>query len=304
MAEKPSLKQHLSGLKDRQLAELIYSISTLSQDVRKEFPHRLITENAQMNKYGEIAKELDTWTNEFFCNAMLRTKLVRAVYSEELEEPRLGDKNGPFVVTIDPLDGSSNIATNNPFGTIIGIWKKDLPAKGSEQVASLYKLYGPITTLVYTTKETGKVAEFVKHRKGEIEYFLLYDNMKLPEPGSVYGIGGSPIEFDDKYNDFFRRLVFEHKLKNRYCGAFVGDFSQVLHYGGYFAYPGTPKKPQGKLRLFYEGNPMSLIIENAGGASSNGFKSVLDVTGDDIDARTPVHIGNRHIIKELEEMLR
>ncbi len=299
-----SLTQHLEQLKDRPLARLINVVADLSADIRREFPHRLITENAVKNNYGEFTRKLDDWTNKTFCKALIGSNLVRKVYSEELTEPLLGDPDAPFEVTMDPLDGSSNIIANNPFGSIFGVWRKKLPSTGREQVAAFFKLYGPITTLVYTTSETKKVAEFVKSRKGKIQYNLLYDDLKLPKEGKVYGAGGSPLDFDDKYADFLKKLVFEHKLKTRYCGAFVADFSQILHYGGYFGYGGTRKNPDGKLRLFFESNPIALIAEHAGGKSSDGRKSILDVKTENMEQRVPTHVGNKQIIEELEQMMK
>ncbi|MBI5635727.1 fructose-1,6-bisphosphatase [Candidatus Micrarchaeota archaeon] len=304
MAEQISLTQHLGQLRDRELAQLIAVVAGLSADIRREFPHRLITENAVENKYGEFTRELDDWTNKEFCRALIGSKLVRKVYSEELAEPLLGEPGAPFEVTMDPLDGSSNIVANNPFGSIFGVWRKSLPATGREQVAAFFKLYGPITTLVYTTSETKKVAEFVKARKGVVQYNLLYDGLTIPDEGKVYGVGGNPLDFDEKYGGFLKRLVFGHKLKTRYCGAFVADFSQILHYGGYFGYGGTRKSPNGKLRLFFESNPIALIAEHAGGRSSDGGKSILDVKSDNMEQRVPTHVGNKHIIEELEETLK
>jgi len=297
-----TIAEHLRGVKDNELAALITEISGMSRDIRIEFPHRMMAKKGDENKYGEVAEELDVWTNNYYCTEFKKTGLVRAVYSEELKTPMRFGEDAPFVVTIDPLDGSSNIRSNNPIGAIIGIYKKDLPAKGRDLVASLYKLYGPVTTLVYTT---GKgVHEFVKHRKGEQQYCLIDENIKLPEPGKVYGIGGSPLKWLPEFKGFVKHMEEERKMKLRYCGTFVGDFNQVLHYGGMFAYPALIDKPEGKLRLFYEGIPMANIIEKTGGLSSNGKISLLDVECEDPDARTPLYMGNRDLVKEMEKRMR
>ncbi|MBU1197722.1 fructose-1,6-bisphosphatase [Candidatus Micrarchaeota archaeon] len=304
MSSSLSFRSHADSLEDSELAELLKTIAALSPDVRQEFPHRLKLGKENKNKYGEITAELDVWANDFIVKRLGETGLVNTIHSEELSKPLQCNADAPFHVSMDPLDGSSNIVSNNAFGTIVGIYRQPLPCKGREQVASLYKLYGPLTTLVYTAGRG--VHEFVKHRKGEGKnaFFLLNEDMQLPEPGSVYGVGGDPLQWYDSFKKFVEDLVSVKKLKNRYSGAFVADFSQVLHYGGFFAYPGTKKAPQGKFRLFFEGHPMGMIVEQAGGRSSNGRISLLDVSADDVDARTPVYVGNRELIAELESLLK
>ncbi len=314
-----SLKEHLKSLKNQELARLIYAFSQISMDIRRELPHKLKGGAGSRNKYGEIRKELDEWTNKFLVEGLGRTGLINKVYSEELSEPAVINPKAPFFVAIDPLDGSSNIETNNPFGTILGVYHNDLPTIGTKIVASAYILYGPITTLVYRAgggtpggqagkgisswPEGGGTHEFVKHRKGEEEFFLVNENMKLPEPGRVFGIGGDPLDWDKRFLKFAKDLFRKHGLKVRYCGAFVGDFSQVLHCGGFFSYPASLKNPSGKLRLFFEAQPMGYLVEGAGGAASNGRERLLGVESSSVDATTPVFLGNRKIVKELEGVL-
>jgi len=297
-----TLEEHLRGVKDDEVAKLISEVARMSLDIRTEFPHRMAAKKGEANKYGELAEELDVWTNNYYCNEFKKTGLVRAVYSEELKTPVRFDEDAPFVVTIDPLDGSSNIRSNNPIGAIIGIYRKEIPTTGRSLVASLYKQYGPMTTLVYTA---GKgVHEFVKFRKDKIRYCLVEEDLKVPDPGKVYGMGGSPLKWIPRFREFVKYMEEEKKMKLRYCGTFVGDFNQVLHYGGVFAYPALTDKPQGKLRLFYEGIPMGNIIEKAGGLSSNGKSSLLDIECEDADARTPLYVGSKGLILELVERLR
>ncbi|MEM2963378.1 MAG: class 1 fructose-bisphosphatase [Candidatus Anstonellales archaeon] len=296
-----SLKEHLEGLRDSKLAELIYAFSQLSIDIRQELPEKLKGETLNRNKYGEIKKELDEWTNKFLIEQLGSTGLVNKIYSEELEEAVALDYQAPFFVSIDPLDGSSNIESNNPFGTILGVYKNDLPTIGTKIVGAAYILYGPITTLVYRTEDA--THEFVKQRKGKSEYFLVNEGLRLPEPGKVFGIGGDPLEWDKRFLKFAKNLFRRHKLKVRYCGAFVGDFSQILHHGGFFAYPASLKNPSGKLRLFFEVQPMSYLIEGAGGAASNGRERILEIESMSVDATVPVFMGNRYLVSELEEVL-
>ncbi|MCX6772527.1 MAG: fructose-1,6-bisphosphatase, partial [Candidatus Micrarchaeota archaeon] len=298
-----TLAHHLkkSGA-DAELQKLILTYAYTALDAQHQFPKYLRGTMGDKNKYGEVVAKLDDWVNGFLCDNLIKTGLVRKIYSEELKEPLTANPNAPFVITMDPLDGSSNISTNNPIGSIFGVYREDLPLTGRKLVAALYKLYGPMNTLVYTI---GKgTHEFVKHydSDGNAEFQLLFENLKVKEPGEVFGIGGEPLDWDSNFMKFAKDLFKTEKLKARYSGAFVADLSQILHRGGFFAYPSTKKSPKGKLRLVYEAAPMSFIWENAGGASYDGSKgSLLDAKETNVDARVPLYLGNKHLIEKLKK---
>lgn len=300
-----TLSLHLkkSGMPD-DLRKLIFDFAHISLDAQHHFPKYLRGTAGNENKYGEAVQKLDEFVNGFLCDSLVKTGLVRKIYSEELEKPLIATaKNAPFVVTLDPVDGSSNIGTGNPFGSIVGVYREDLPQPGKRLVAALYKLYGPINTLVYSV---GKgTHEFVKHYDGDgkPQFFLLSENMKVPEPGEVFGLGGDPLEWSPKMMKFAKDLFRVEKMKVRYCGTFVADFSQVLHRGGIFAYPSSAKHPQGKLRLAYEAAPMAFLMEQAGGASWSGKESLLDAEALDVDARTPLYMGGKSVIGKLKKAL-
>ena len=287
------------------LRRLIFSFAYISLDAQHHFPKYLRGAEGSKNKYGEMVQQLDDWVNGFLCDSLVKTGLVRKIYSEELHEPLVTlSKDAPFVVTLDPVDGSSNIATNNPFGSIMGIYRDDLPQPGRNLVASLYKLYGPMNTFVYTAGNG--THEFVKHYDGEgmPQFYLLNESMKLPEPGEVFGLGGDPLDWHASMLDFAKDLFRVEKMKVRYSGTFVADISQVLHRGGMFAYPAGKKHPQGKLRLAYEAAPMAFLVEQAGGASWTGKESLLTAETLDVDARTPLYMGNRSLIEKLKKKLK
>ncbi len=300
-----TLADHLekSGV-ETQLRRLIDSFAYISLDAQHQFPKYLRGTMGNKNKYGEAVARLDEWVNGYLCDNLVKTGLVRKIYSEELKTPLVAtaNKDAPFVVTLDPLDGSSNIVTNNAFGSIVGVYSEDLPQKGRKLVAAFYKLYGPVNTFVYTV---GKgTHEFVKHydSEGKASFLLLAENMKVPEPGEVFGLGGDPLDWSPQFLKFAKGLFREEKLKVRYSGTFVADFSQILHRGGIFAYPSSKKSERGKLRLVYEAQPMAFIWEQAGGASWSGKGSLLDVEEKDVDARVPLYLGNRCLIEKLERL--
>ena len=297
-----SLSQHLKQAGcDAELRRLIHSFAHIALDAQHQFPKYLRGTMGNKNKYGEAVARLDEWVNGYLCDSMIKTGLVRKIYSEELKKPLTGTPTGPFVIALDPVDGSSNIVSNNPFGTIVGVYREDLPQKGSKLVAAFYKLYGPVNTFVYSI---GKgTHEFVKHYDGEghAQFFLLAENLKIPGKGEVFGIGGDPVDWSPVFLKFAKDLSRKEKLKVRYCGTFVADFSQILHKGGIFAYPETKKAKKGKLRLFYEAQTMAFLAEQAGGASWSGKCSLLDVSGRDVDARVPVYLGSKGLIGKLRK---
>jgi len=286
------------------LRRLITSFAYIALDAQHQFPKYLRGTMGDKNKYGEAVAQLDEWVNGYLCDNLIKTGLVRKIYSEELKVPLLGHALAPFVVAMDPLDGSSNIVSNNAFGTIVGVYRQDLPQKGRKLVAAFYKLYGPVNTFIYTVGNG--THEFVKHydSKGNAQFLLLADNMKMPEPGEVFGLGGDPVDWSPLFLRFAKDLFREEKMKARYSGTFVADFSQILHRGGIFAYPSTKKSPNGKLRLYYEAQPMAFILEQAGGTSWSGSGSLLDVDEKDVDARVPLYMGNKQLIEKLKASLR
>lgn len=247
------------------------------------------------NPSGERVMEADVWANELLKEELTSIEGVGEFASEE--EDRVTQCGEGLSVTIDPLDGSSNIPTNNLVGTIVGIYESELPANGRDLVASFYVLYGPLTTM--TIARDGKVNEYVLEEVhgDKVELHMASEDLHIPEP-NIYGFGGNK-HWSDSFREFAVEIAKEYKL--RYGGALVGDFNQVLHHGGLFAYPSRTDAPSGKYRLIFEGNPMAFIAETAGGASSNGQKSVLDVEANEIHQRVPFFAGHQEMIKRVEE---
>ena len=300
-----TLEQHLAlSSVGKDLARLITSFAYIALDAQHEFPKYLRGTMGDKNKYGEAVAKLDEWVNGYYCDNLVKTGLVRKIYSEELREPLIAHNDAPFVIAMDPLDGSSNIVSNNSFGTIVAVHREDLPATGRKMAAAFYKLYGPVNTFVYTV---GKgTHEFVKHydSEGKAKFLLLGENLLVPEPGEVFGLGGDPVDWSPLFLRFGKDLFKKEKMKARYSGTFVADFSQILHRGGIFAYPSTSKNPLGKLRLFYEAQPMAFLMEQAGGETWNGTGSLLDVVEKDVDARVPLYMGSKAMMKKLRAALK
>jgi len=284
----------LKNLKDKKLASLIFEVSRMCEVIRRELPFRR-GKTDMINVYGEVQLVVDDWANDFIIEELKKTGLVRGLSSEEEKNVVKISKKGVFNISLDPLDGSSNIESNNLVGTIIGIYKKDFPTPGKNMVAAMYMLYGPVDTLVYATKDG--VNEFILTTEG---FVLTGEKIRMPRKGILYSVGGLRKDWVPEFLTFVQDLEKEG-YKLRYGGSFVGDANQILHYGGFFGYPSLKGKPEGKLRLISEASPMSFIIKQAGGSCSNGQKSILDLKYKSLQTRTPTYVGSNYLIKRLEK---
>ncbi len=252
-----------------------------------------------MNPSGDRQTTIDVFANEVFDEALLNTGRVAEVASEELKTPRKGD--GTLHITMDPLDGSSNVETNNPLGSIFGIYDRKLPCSGEHLISAAYVTYGPMLTL--TLAVDGDVMRLTAVRSGStVDFELRGSRIRIPQAPEVYGFGGARREWIPEVLAFVVSLE-RRGMKVRYCGTFVGDFNQILKHGGIFAYPALKTNPEGKLRILYETAPMAFIAKAAGGYASNGAEDILKVLPKKLSETSPVYIGGMGIVKELERAL-
>ena len=254
---------------------------------------------ADVNPSGEKQKAIDVFSNDVFVEWLSSTGCAAEVASEEMSEPT--EAKGSISVAMDPLDGSSNVESNNPLGSIFGFYSKKLPASGRNLLGSLYVTYGSMVTI---TLSFGKgVHRFVAVREGSAMNFeLLGVNLRLPEKPEVYGVGGSKEDWVPPVRGFVSSLE-ERGLRVRYCGTFVGDYNQVLSRGGIFAYPQLVDRPKGKLRILYETAPISFLNEQAGGYGSDGRQNILDLSPSELSETSPVYIGSASLVRELEKAI-
>jgi fructose-1,6-bisphosphatase I len=248
------------------------------------------------NPSGERVMEADVWADELLADRLTALEGVGEYASEERDG--VLDCGDGLLVAADPLDGSSNLTSNNLMGTILGIYDGDaaLPASGDRLVAAAYVLYGPITTMVVARDGRVREEELTADQRRVVR-----EDLTLPAEPTVYGFGGRVPDWPDDFAPFVTGV--EQELKLRYGGAMIGDVNQVLTYGGIFAYPGLESRPEGKLRLQFEGAPIAYVVETAGGASSDGHQSLLAVEPTDLHQRIPVHVGNESLIRRLERAL-
>jgi fructose-1,6-bisphosphatase I len=280
------------------LSRLLLRIADTSLQVRRVLPFTTKLTKG-INPSGERQTEIDVYANELFASSLLSTGLVAEVASEEMAEPRRG--SGPVHVAMDPLDGSSNIATNNPLGSIFGFYRSPLPCSGQELIGSAFVTYGPMLTLTFTVGSG--VQTFVAAERAEgVSFVLMEENSKIPDKPEVYGLGGERREWIEPVESFVSSLE-RRGLKLRYGGTFVGDFNQVLRRGGVFGYPALKGKPRGKLRVLYEAAPMALIARDAGGRASDGHQDVLGTAPASLGETTPLYLGSTSLVEELESLV-
>jgi fructose-1,6-bisphosphatase I len=236
----------------------------------------------------------DAYADELFEEYLGTLDCVGTYASEERGDP-LSIGEG-LSVAVDPLDGSSNLGSNNGVGTIVGVYDAPLPARGRDLVAAAYVLYGPATTAMVATDDG--VTEYIFEQGHP---YVLTENVELDASGTVYGFGGPVPEWSSSFRQY--AMETQRRLKRRYSGALVGDVNQVLSHGGVFAYPALSSRPSGKLRHQFEGNPIAYIVEQAGGDSYDGEGSVLDRDPERLHGRTPLFVGSEEPMSRLVETL-
>jgi fructose-1,6-bisphosphatase I len=271
----------------------------------------------ETNPSGEHQLAADTYADDLLLEAMEGVDGVGTFASEERTKVvEVGDDGG-LSAAFDPLDGSSNLKPNNTMGTIVALYDAPLPAPGDDLVGAAYILFGPITTMI--TARDGQVSEYViedgatdttnldEDGSGDAESGerqVIREDVSLPDDPSVYGFGARISDWTEEFAAYAEQVEADPSMKLRYGGAMIGDVNQVLTYGGVFAYPALESAERGKLRLQFEGNPIGYILESAGGRSSDGEQSLLDVAATDLHQRVPVYVGNDDLIDLLEETLR
>jgi fructose-1,6-bisphosphatase I len=290
-----------------------------------------------INVQGEDQKKLDVITNDLLKRALRFTGRLGVLASEEEDAPVelttpgkkadiIIEEGEKYVAVFDPLDGSSNVDAGIPTGTIIGIYEYDencvidpncIDEECSEQeaqclantlqpgtnlVAAAYCLYSSSTFLTLTLG-AGTYGFTLDENIGE--FVLSHPNIRIPETSSIMSFNEANTHMWDAP---LQQVVTGWKagtgrsgkaFSSRYIGSMVGDVHRTLLYGGVFGYPGDTKNPNGKLRLLYEGAPMSYIVEQAGGLSTTGTQRVMEISPEVVHQRVPVILGSKNDVQEV-----
>jgi len=308
-----------------ELSALLRDISLASKLINKQVNKAglvdIIGQYGATNVQGEEQMKLDVYADEMLINVLRYSNDCAGIASEENDNfIAFEDEysvNSKYVVLFDPLDGSSNIDVNASIGTIFSIYRRvsplgspctaeDFLQPGNRLMAAGYVIYGSSTMLVYATR-LGVNGFTLEPSIGE--FCLSHPDMKCPEMGKIYSLNqGNTRKYEKCMNDYLEYCMESNKedgrpYSHRYIGSMVADLHRTLIKGGIFIYPGDQKNPKGKLRLQYECNPMSFIIEAAGGASSDGHQRVLDIQPDELHQRVPIFIGSKHMVNKALEFV-
>lgn len=312
---------HATGELSTLLRDIGLAAKRINVEVNKAGLVDILGETGDINVQGEEVKKLDEFANHQFMGVLQRGVSCAGIASEEMDDFVGFDddvsKQSKYVCLFDPLDGSGNIDVNVSIGTIFSIYRRisplgspvtreDFLQPGRAQVAAGYVVYGSSTMMVYATRR-GVNGFTLDPSIGE--FCLSHPNIKCPEVGRIYSVNhGNFFQYLDGVRKYINNCQNKNKdnggpYTQRYIGSMVSDVHRNLIKGGIFMYPGTKEKPKGKLRLLYECNPFAFIVEVAGGRSTNGDQSVLEVIPTELHERTPFFVGSSTMMDELESCL-
>src|SRR3954464_8115382 len=315
-------KQHVDDRIPSQLRLLLEVVArackSISQSVNKGALGDVLGSAGTDNVQGEVQKKLDIIANEELIEANEWGGRLAAMASEEMEGIYVVPNRypqGEYLLLFDPLDGSSNIDVNVSIGTIFsvlkmpdgdrGVEEADFLQAGSKQVAAGYCIYGPQTTLVLTVGDG--VAMFTLDRE-QGSFVLIQEDVKIPEDTQEFAINMSNVRHWDAP---VKRYIDEclagkegprgKDFNMRWIASMVADVHRILCRGGIFMYPWDKREPEkaGKLRLMYEANPMAWLIEQAGGAASNGRERILDLQPKKLHERVSVVLGSKNEVERV-----
>ncbi len=300
----PGATGEFSGL----LHGLSLAAKLVWREVTKAGLVNILGKTDRMNISGDVVKKLDEFADQTIYKAMDHLGHLCVMASEENEDllhiPE-NYPNGKYVLLYDPLDGSGNIDANVTIGTIFSIYKRittsgpgtmeDVLQPGNRQVAAGYILFGSSMMFVYTT---GHGVHGFTLDPSVGEFLLSHENIRIPSKGTIYstneGNFGRWSPCMQKYVQYLKEedASTGRPYSSRYIGSLVADVHRTMLYGGIYCYPGDTKNPQGKLRLMYENNPLAYIVEEAGGAASNGVIRTLDIEPTSLHERSALFIGS------------
>ncbi|MCZ7664720.1 MAG: class 1 fructose-bisphosphatase [Thermoleophilia bacterium] len=316
----PEATGELTGI----LNQIALAAKIVSREVRKAGLAEILGFTGQRNVQGEEVRKLDQFANDVFMTAFSHLGHFCIMASEEVDKPIPmpvdgRPDGGRYSVVFDPLDGSSNIDANVGVGSIFAVHHKispgrdgtitDLLQPGRRLAAAGYVVYGSSTMLVLSTGH-GVHAFTLDPSVGE--FLQSHHHIRIRERGTIYSANEGNYPY---WSQGVRRFVSHMKqhdpttgrpYSSRYIGSMVADIHRTLLYGGIFMYPADskdPKKPHGKLRLLYECSPIAFLLEQAGGAASDGHRPILDIQPTEVHQRTPFFAGSVENVREVETFI-
>lgn len=311
----------MANTHDHDLVILLNALATscklITSAVQRAGVAKLYGLAGEVNSTGDEQKKLDVLSNDMMINALVHSGVCSVLVSEENEDPIIvpAGKQGKYCVAFDPLDGSSNIDCNVSVGTIFSVYERkpgsagtadDLLRSGADCICAGYVVYSSAVELVFTFKGSDVHGFCLDSTIGE--FIHTREKMTFPADGGklIYSANeGNSQQWDEPIKaaiDGFKSGTKPYT--SRYVGSMVADIHRTILYGGIYLYPADSKSPKGKLRLLYEGIPMAMIIEQAGGIASTGMfegkiRRVLDLIPDEIHAKCPIIMGGKRDVQRV-----
>jgi fructose-1,6-bisphosphatase I len=299
---------HATGQFSGLLHDLALAAKLVWREVTKAGLVNILGATDRMNISGDIVKKLDEFADQTIFRMMDHGGHLCVMASEENEDllhiPE-DYPHGKYVLLYDPLDGSGNIDANVTIGSIFSIYQRVSPSgkgtmedvlqPGIRQVGAGYVLFGSSMMFVYST---GHGVHGFTLDPSVGEFLLSHEDIRIPKRGSIYSVNeGNVGRWSPAVQRYFQHLKEEdaadgRPYSQRYIGSLVADVHRTLLYGGIYCYPGDTKNPDGKLRLVYECNPLSYLVEQAGGAASDGRVRIMEKVPLTLHQRTPIFIGS------------
>ncbi len=307
---------YATGELSKLLRDIGLAAKIVNEQVNKAGLVNILGSYGQKNIHGEQVQKLDVYANTILKEVLTASEICAGIASEE-EDSFVDFENseGKYVITIDPLDGSSNIDVNIPVGTIFGIYRKssegacqqdDFLQKGTELIAAGYIVYGSSTMLVYTT---GNGTNGFTLDPAIGEFCLSHPDIEIPQQGKYYSVNQCNWnKMEQGVLDYISYCLEKDESTKRpyslrYVGSMVADVHRTLLKGGIFMYPATDSSPEGKLRLLYEGNPMAFLVEQANGKATDGQQRILDINPSELHQRVPVFLGSAGMVEKAMEFV-
>jgi len=322
LLEEEELHPEATGEFTGLMHDLTLAMRMIAWEVRRAGLNDILGLTENTNIHGEQVRKLDEYANTIIRRAMDHGGHLCVMASEEsdgmIKIPRKY-KKGKYVLVYDPMDGSSNIDVNITIGTIFSIYKridensqkagslKDILQPGMKQVAAGYFLFGSSTTLVYTS---GHGTHVFTYDPTIGEFIMTFENLRIPTRGRLFSTNmGNYYKWNDRVREYINYLQTpvkgtERPYELRYIATSVADIHRTIHYGGIYLYPENTSSPEGKIRLVYEANPLSFIIEQCGGKGTTGSRRILDVVPKSIHQKIPFIVGSTEDVNDYEQFLK
>jgi fructose-1,6-bisphosphatase I len=318
LVEQQRAKNHIPPELRLLLEVVARACKSISHAVNKGALGGVLGSAHSENVQGEVQKKLDIIANEVLIEANEWGGHLAAMASEEMDSIYVVPNRypqGEYLLLFDPLDGSSNIDVNVSIGTIFSVLKKpegtegvsgaDFLQAGSAQVAAGYCVYGPQTTLVLTVGDG--VAMFTLDRE-QGSFVLTQEDVRIPADTQEFAINMSNMRhWDEPVKQYIDDClagkvgVRGKDFNMRWVASMVADVHRILTRGGVFMYPWDKREPNkpGKLRLMYEANPMAWLVEQAGGAATNGQQRIMDIQPTELHQRVSVFLGSKNEVARI-----